>query len=253
MNAYPVLATVAIGVPGSFSMENMESLYQGITNVASAHGVQIVGGDTTRSPVLMLTITVVGEARESDVVYRNGALLGEYICVTGSVGEAALGLDILRKDVGRDCLDQEVWNLLTTQHLMPSPRLDLVDEWAQKKVRPSAMIDISDGLASELHHICDASDCGAVIWESKLPISPEMYAGALESRSPVDYALHGGDDYELLFTAPRKVLERMRPDSFTNIGVITPKDILMERSDGTVVPLAPGGHDHFRRSSPTEG
>ena len=250
MNAYPVLATIAIGVPGSYSMEDMESLYQGIMGTASAYGVQIVGGDTTRSPVLTLTITVVGEAAESDVVYRSGATPGDYIGVTGSVGEAALGLDILRKETETGGIGKDVRDVLTTRHLMPTPRLDIITEWAQKQLRPSAMIDISDGLASEVHHICTASGCGAVIWEEKLPISPEMHAAALGARSPVDYALHGGDDYELLFTASARVLEQMRPDSFTKIGRITPKDVLIRRPSGTLDLLLPAGHDHFRPSSP---
>ncbi|MCY3488035.1 MAG: hypothetical protein OXH34_06290 [Bacteroidetes bacterium] len=129
---------------------------------------------------------------------------------------------------------------------MPTPRLDLIHEWTQKEVRPSSLIDISDGLANEVHHICAASSCGAILWESKLPLSPELRAGAPKSRALVDYALNGGDDYELLFTAPSEILERMSSDSFTTIGIVTEKDVLIHREDGALEPLKPEGHDHFR-------
>lgn len=246
MNAQPILATVALGIPGSFSTEDLESLYRGLTNAASKYSVQIIGGDTTRSPVLVLSITIIGEATESNLAYRNGASPGDSICVSGNLGDAAAGLDLLRSRTEPNTLEPKVWKVLTTRHLMPTPRLDLVHEWAQKEVHPSALIDISDGLANEVHHICAASSCGAVLWESKLPLSQELRAGAPKPRTPVDYALNGGDDYELLFTAPSEILEQMSSDSFITIGVVTKKDILIHREDGTLEPLKPEGHDHFR-------
>ncbi len=227
MNAQPILATIALGIPGSFSMEDLESLYQGLTNAASKYGVQIVGGDTTRSPVLMLSITVIGEVRESGIVCRSGANPGDDICISGNLGDAAAGLDLLRNHIGPEELGLKVWNTLTNRHRMPTPRLDLVKEWATKEVRPSALIDISDGLANEVHHICAASNCGAILWESQLPLSSELCAGAPKPRTPVDYALNGGDDYELLFTAPSEILEQMASDSFTTIGTVTEEDILI--------------------------
>ncbi len=246
MNAQPVLATIALGLPGSFSMEDLDALYDGLTNAASRYGVQIVGGDTTRSPVLMLSVTVIGEAGEHDLVHRNGAGPGDHICVTGNLGDAAAGLDLLRSRTKPETPVDRVWNTLSTRHLMPVPRLDLVQEWVKKGVRPSALIDISDGLANEVHHICAASGCGAVLWESKLPLSPELLAGAPKSRTPIDYALNGGDDYELLFTAPSGVLTKMSPDSYTTIGVVTETDVLIHRTDGTLQQLKADGHDHFR-------
>ena len=246
MNAQPVLATVALGIPGSFSTENLDSLYHGLTKAASKYGVQIIGGDTTRSPVLMLTVTAIGEAYESDLVHRNGARPGDSICVSGTLGDAAAGLDLLRNHTEPGVLGPQVWDVLTTRHLMPTPRLDLVLEWTQNKVRPSALIDISDGLANEVHHICAVSNCGANLWETKLPLSPELRIGAPKSRSPIDYALNGGDDYELLFTAHPEILEQMPSTSFTKIGVVTTKDVLIYRTDGTLEPLKPEGHDHFK-------
>ena len=246
MNAQPTLATVALGIPGSFSTEDLESLYRGLTNAASKYGVQIIGGDTTHSPVLLLSITIIGEASGPNLVHRNGASPGDSICVSGNLGDAAAGLDLLRSHTEPNTLEPKVLDVLTTRHLMPTPRLDLIHEWAQKEVRPSALIDISDGLANEVHHICTASSCGAILWESELPLSPELRAGAPKSRTPVDYALNGGDDYELLFTAPSKTLEQMSSDSFITIGVVTDEDVLIQRDNGTFEPLKPEGHDHFR-------
>ncbi len=245
MNAHPILATIALGVPGSVSVENLEALYQGLTVGASAHGVQIAGGDTTRAPVLMLTITVIGEAKASEIVYRNGARPGDMICVSGTLGDAAAGLDILRDGIKPEAIGSMAWNFLVARHLRPTPRLDLVKEWAFQGIRPSALIDISDGLANELHHICVASGCGATIWESSLPLSEALRAATVLERSSVDYALNGGDDYELLFTASEQALKNANPAPFATIGTITEKDILLHRADGSLEPLVPAGHDHF--------
>lgn len=245
MNARPILATIALGIPGSVSMDNLEALYKGLRASASAHGVQIAGGDTTRAPVLMLTITVIGEAKASEIVYRNGARPGDRICVSGTMGDAAAGLDILRHGIKPEAVGSTAWDFLVARHLRPTPRLDLVKEWASEGIRPSALIDISDGLANELHHICAASGCGATIWESRLPLSKALRAASVLERGSVDYALNGGDDYELLFTASAQDLQKANPASFCTIGVITEKDILLHRTDDSVEPLVPAGHDHF--------
>lgn len=251
MNAQPVLATVALGIPGSFSLGNLKFLYEGLMRVADAHGVQIAGGDTTRSPVMMLSITVVGQAPASAVVYRNGAKPGDRICVSGNLGEAAAGLHLLRTPANFVSMDPQVRDVLTTRHLMPTPRLDLVNAWAENGVSPSALIDISDGLTSELHHICTASNCGAILWESKLPISRELRLGAPEPGTPIDYALNGGDDYELLFTAAPEMLRHMPQDDCIQIGEVTEQEVLIQRTDGTLELLNPRGHDHFRAPSST--
>ncbi|MCY4232126.1 MAG: thiamine-phosphate kinase [Bacteroidetes bacterium] len=246
MNARPILATVALGIPGSVSLESLELLYEGLVEVASTYGVQIVGGDTTRAPVLTLSITVVGEASKSAIIYRNGAKLGEKICVTGVVGEAAMGLDILQHDVDPSSIGHEVFQHLTSRHLRPVPRFDFVKELNKAGVQPSSMIDISDGLSSELHHICNASQCGAVLWESYIPIPDDCATQIKSPRLPIDYGLNGGDDYELLFTASSEVLERISSDLYTEIGEVAQHDILIRRVDGTLESLKAEGHDHFR-------
>ena len=245
MNARPLLATVALGIPGSYPLKNLDALYHGLTHAASTYGVQIVGGDTTRSPVLMLSITVIGEAPQSSIVYRDGARPGDYICVSGIVGEAAMGLDLLRNDADPAIVGQNVWNQLTSRHLMPTPRLDLVDRWASQGIRPSAMIDISDGLANEVHHICEASNCGAMLWESSLPLPEACPTGSDRPRSSLDYGLNGGDDYELLFTASMDVINQMPLDQLTVIGEITEHDVCLHRASGALEWLLPKGHDHF--------
>ena len=245
MNARPILATIALGAPGSVSMKDLEALYSGLAAGASKYGVQIAGGDTTRAPVLMLTITVIGEARASEIVYRNGARPGDRICVSGTLGDAAAGLDILRHGIEPEAVGSTAWNFLVARHLRPTPRFDLVSEWASQGVRPSALIDISDGLANEIHHICTASGCGATIRESRLPLSSALRAASVLERGSVDYAINGGDDYELLFTASAQDLQKANPASFITIGFITEKDILLHRANGSVEPLVPAGHDHF--------
>jgi len=252
MNARPILATVALGIPSSYPLENLDALYHGLTHAASTYGVQIVGGDTTRSPVLMLSITVIGEVAQSCIVYRDGAKLGDYICVSGIVGEAAMGLDLLRNDADPSIIGQNIWDQLTSRHLMPVPRLDLVDQWASQGVHPSAMIDISDGLANEIHHICKASDCGAVLWESCLPLPEECPTGLDPPRSSLDYGLNGGDDYELLFTASADVLNQMSLDQITIIGEITEQDVRLHRISGTIESLPAKGHDHFTSADPQD-
>jgi len=246
MNAQPVLATVALGIPSTSSPEYIELLYHGLVEVASTFGVQIVGGDTTRAPVLSLSITVIGEASKSAIVYRDGANPGDKLCVTGMIGEAALGLDILRNDVEASSIGQEVWQHLTFRHLRPIPRLDFINELSKQGIQPSAMIDISDGLSSEVHHICRASQCGAILWESHLPLPKQCFTHSTPLRLPIDYGLNGGDDYELLFTISPELLERIPSDLYTVIGVMTEKDVLLHRIDGTLDTLKPDGHDHFK-------
>ncbi len=246
MNATPVLATVALGIPSSFSLKSLNLLYGGVTQLASTFGVQIVGGDTSRAPVLSLSITVIGEAAKSTIVYRDGAKPGDYLCVSGIVGEAAMGLDILRNNVEPSSVGDEAWQRLTSRHLRPTPRLDFVNELNRQGVRPSAMIDISDGLSSELHHICRASQCGAILWESQLPLPDQCATNTNPQRSPVDYGLNGGDDYELLFTASDNFLAYVSSDLYSVIGEITEKDVLIRRVDNWIEPLRPEGHDHFR-------
>ena len=249
MNARPILATISVGLPGSFSIQNLELIYKGLAKIASDYGIQIVGGDTTRAPVLMLSITVIGEADESDIVYRSGASPGDYICVTGPLGDAAAGLDLLRNPQQAEALPSEVMKYLTDRHLKPIPRLDQVNEWAEEGVRPSAMIDISDGLSNELHHICTASGCGCLIWESNFPVSAELRTGIPDQSTLRNYVLNGGDDYELLFTASQEMLNLLNPEQFMKIGVITPEDLLLRSLGDSLVPLEIGGHDHFRVSS----
>ncbi len=242
MNARPLLATIALGVPGTFSMEHLEMIYKGLTRAAKEFGVQIVGGDTTRAPILMLSVTVVGEADESNIVYRSGAKSGDLICVTGKLGGAAVGLDLLRNLIQAT----EGKNYLTKRHLRPIPRLDMIEEWEKRGVRPSAMIDISDGLAAEIHHICSASSCGAVLWESELPIDKYIYPETVDLPTAMNYVFNGGDDYELLCIAPEDTIARIPSGKLIRIGRITEKDIVIQRSDGSSVPLLAQGHDHFR-------
>ncbi len=252
MNAKPRFATVALAIPGSLLIDQIECLYGGLRICADTHGIQIVGGDTTRSPVIMLSVTVIGEVEERDLVRRSGGKAGDLLCVTGTVGAAALGLHLLRRETesgpGAIKLAEEARSHVAHRHLRPEPRTDIVEDWKTRGVRPNAMIDISDGLAADVHQLCAASGCGAVVRRPALPVAEEMriVAQALAA-DPLTYALGGGDDYELLFAASANTCRTLDPASYTVIGELTAERglILLEDADGTVLPLSRAGHDHF--------
>ena len=250
MNAIPRLVTVALGLPDDFKVESVKLLYQSIRNSADAYGATIVGGDTTRAPALTLSVTVIGEAKQSSVVYRSGAQTGDALCVTGEVGASHAGLTLLRrgKKGGATVANPDQRHYVAQRHLAPCARLDAIRDWADRGAQPHALIDISDGLASEIHHLCRASKCGAHIYVDALPIAEATRAVASSLGKDVnDYALYGGEDYALLFALPTDELDRLDPDSFSSIGRMTgPKDsVTMELSDGQKVDLPNKGYRHF--------
>lgn len=252
MNAQPRFATVALAVPGDLLVNQVESLYQGLRVGAEGHGVQIVGGDTTRSPVIMLSVTVIGEVTQQDLVRRSGGKPGDLLCITGTVGAAALGLHMLRHEAKPATspfnVPEEARRHLAERHLRPAPRTDIIEDWKVRGVRPSAMIDISDGLAADVHQLCAASRCGAVIRRDALPVAIETRRAAeILGADPLKYALEGGDDYELLFAASADVCRGMDPAGYTVIGNLTAvrDSVHLEDSSGNVTHLPPAGHDHF--------
>lgn len=258
MNASPRYATVAIGVPQNTSVEMIETVYEGLRQACEAYGVTIIGGDTNAAHGLSLSIAVVGEADEDDVVYRKGAQVGDKICVTGDVGSSFAGLKVLLRN--RQQLDEhgedfepdlDDYSYVIRRHLAPPAQLKTIQDWTNVGVRPHALIDISDGLSAEVHHICEASGVGAQLYEPALPIDPETRNTATEFGEDVTvYALFGGEDYELVFTLPEDDLDALDPQSFTVVGAIQePEDpkqpVLIQRANGENVPLEAGGFDHF--------
>ncbi len=251
MNAQPRWATVALGLPNDVSVEAAEALYGGIAEACARYGVAVVGGDVTAAPRLVLSVTLIGEADEASVVTRRGAQPSDLLCVTGDLGAAAAGLQVLL--AGRDQpVDLGQFGYAVERQLMPQARLDRVRLWAERGFRPTALVDISDGLASETHHLCAAGVVGAVVDAGALPVHVETLRAAERfGARPEPWVLYGGEDYELLFTAPDAELAKLPPDTYAVVGEITaPEDgvrLRVPQADGseTLAPLAAGGYKHY--------
>ncbi len=260
MNARPRFATVALGLPNNLSVEGAETLYAGIGQACERYGLAVVGGDVTASARLTITVTVVGEAEEDAVVYRRGARPGDLLCVTGDLGSAAAGLQVLLQ--GKQAMEAEAEgdgaahtqpNLVefayaVERQLMPQARMDRVEAWAQAGVRPTALIDVSDGLASEAHHLSQAGTVGAVIDGGLLPVHVQtaLVAQRFDQR-PEAFVLYGGEDYELLFTLPEAEAPRLAADTYAVVGQIVEPDegVVLRLPDGNRVPLRAGGYKHY--------
>ncbi len=232
MNARPTQLVVGLAVGARFSLEAIEELYDGMRIACEAYGVDLVGGDTTTSPSghLLLSITALGEVAEAAIARRSGARPNDLICVTGDLGAAYLGLQVLTREKQAFLADPdhrpdlEPYAYVVQRQLRPDARLDVVHVLADLGVVPTAMLDISDGLASEVLHLCEASGCGAAIYQDKLPLAEETLEVAEEFKlDPVTCALNGGEDYELLFTVPLADHDKIRnhPD-ITVIGHVLP-------------------------------
>ena len=260
MGGTPRYATIVIALPKKISVEMVEEFYQGAAFACKKYSCLIVGGDTTTSMAnTMISVAMVGEADEQKIKYRKGATADEYICVTGHLGSSLAGLKVLKREKEKfsQSTDQQTFkpNLeeylpAIEKHLMPRPRLD-ISKILTERVNIGAMIDISDGLASEVHHICNNSGVGATIHEHNIPTESITQKIAEEfSESPTDYALYGGEEYELLFTISEAEYEKL--DKLTNditiIGRITEKEkgIELIREQGEHEPLRFGGWDHFK-------
>jgi len=208
MNATPKQITVSIAVSNRMSIEGLEELYEGILLACDIYGVDLVGGDTTSSTSgLIISITAIGEGEKENLIYRNGAKENDLICVSGDLGGAFMGLQMLERE-------KQVYNenpniqpdfsgydYILERQLKPEPRKDVIDMFKEIGVIPTSMIDVSDGLSSELIHICSQSEVGCSIYEDKIPLDPTTVSSAQElSLDPTVCALNGGEDYELLFT-----------------------------------------------------
>lgn len=219
MNGQPKQITVSLGISKRFSVEDMEQLYAGIRLACEDYEVDIVGGDTTSSLTgLTISITCIGEADSDKIVYRNGAQETDLICVSGNLGAAYMGLQLLERekkvlagtdhDVQPDFAGKEY---ILERQLKPEARKDIIEKLAQAGIKPTAMMDISDGLSSELMHICKQSGKGCRVYEEHLPIDYQTAAMAEEfNMNLTTCALNGGEDYELLFTVPLSLHEKVQ-------------------------------------------
>ena len=218
MNGTPRQITVSLGISSRFTVEHMEELYSGIRLACEIYGVDLVGGDTTSSRQgLVISITCIGEAESDKVVSRSGAKDTDFICVSGDLGAAYMGLQLLEREKVASAGQKDfVPNFsgkeyLVERQLKPEARKDIIRELAEAGIVPTAMMDISDGLSSELMHICKAGDVGCRVFEERIPIDYQTAVMAEElGMNVVTAALNGGEDYELLFTVPLHFHEKVK-------------------------------------------
>lgn len=234
MNGRPKQMTVSLGVSKRFSVEDLEQLYEGFAIACENYGVDLVGGDTSASLTgLTISITCIGEADKEKIVYRNGAKPTDLVCVTGDLGSAYMGLQLLEREKVAFSGNEEVQpdfegrDYILQRQLKPEARKDIIEALEKAGIQPTAMMDISDGLSSELMHICSQSNAGCRIYEDKIPISYQSAVMAEElNMSIVTAALNGGEDYELLFTVSINDYDKIIPLEGVNIvGHITKPEL----------------------------
>jgi thiamine-monophosphate kinase len=257
MNAIATQVTVSIGLSSRFPLEAVEELYEGIYLACEKYNVDLIGGDTTSSKQgLVISVTSIGYADENDIVYRNGAKEGDLICVSGDLGGAYTGLQLLEREKliylenPKIQPDLEGKDYIVERQLKPEARKDVVELLKEIDVKPTSMIDISDGLASEILHICKQSDKGCNLYEEKIPLDPMTYDTAREfNLDPTICALSGGEDYELLFTVKQADYDKIKfKMDISIIGYITEPSAgcnLITKS-GVVHPLKAQGWNAFK-------
>lgn len=226
MNGKAQQVVVGLAVSNRFPVEAIEEIYTGMRLACEKYKVDLVGGDTTSSTSgLVLSVTVIGIAKPEEIVYRSGARVGDLLCVSGDLGSAYMGLLLLEREkaafkANPDMQpDLEGYDYVLERQLKPEPRTDIVRMLRESDIKPTSMIDISDGLASEILHLCKASGTGCRIYEDKLPFDPVMLNTADTFKMvPAVAALNGGEDYELLFTVKQTDFEKVR--SLSGISII---------------------------------
>ncbi len=263
MGGGPQFCLTSIGIPGSISVEQIAGFYRGCNALLRSHGAVLVGGDTCFSRKdLIVSVMILGKSVKTGIITRKGAKPGDRIFVTGTLGDSAAGLEVLKKEVAvRRSRGKSIpfafrsarpaLTRLVKRHLRPDPRV----EWGKKIALSQcahAMIDLSDGLSSDLSHICEQSRLGAVIAAEKIPLSPWLLeASDRLDHPPIHYALSGGEDYELLFTVPPDRIRKLQKLGLplTEIGEITgARNMMIADRGGNRTLLRPTGYNHFARS-----
>lgn len=258
MNARPEQVLVGIAVSSKYSVEAIDELYNGMKLCCERYGVDIVGGDTTSSVNgLFISITIIGYASKEKIVKRSTAKENELICVSGDLGAAYMGLLLLEREKKVFLANPNIqpdfagYDYILERQLKPEPRLDIVNLLEEKGVLPTSMIDISDGLASDIMHICKASHVGCRLYEDKIPIDTQTYNLAMEFNiTPSVAALNGGEDYELLFTIAQSDYEKVKDAfEFSTIGYITPENegYSLITKDDKLIELKAQGWDGFKK------
>ncbi len=253
MNGQPKQITVSLGISKRFTVEMLEEFYAGIRLACETYGVDLVGGDTTASLTgFTISITCMGEGEKGKIIYRNGAKENDLICVSGNLGSAYMGLQLLERErivfqgqtenVQPDFTGKEY---ILERQLKPEARKDIVAALAKHNITPTAMMDISDGLSSELMHICTQSEVGCRVYEDKIPIHIQAAEMAEELNfNIVTAALNGGEDYELLFTVSIDDYDKiLKMENVGIVGHITKKElgIHLVGREGEEIPLQAQG------------
>lgn len=233
MNATPTQITVSVAVSNRFPLEALEELFAGIALAAKIYNIDVVGGDTTSSQKgLIISITAIGQAIENDIVYRNGAKENDLLVVTGDLGAAYMGLQVLEREKQvfqvnpNNQPDLDAYTYLIERQLKPEARTDIKELLKKLDVQPTSMIDISDGLSSEVLHLCKQSEVGCNVFEEKIPVDPQFIQVCEEFNiDSTTIALNGGEDYELLFTVSIDDFDKIKANpNFTVIGHMTSKN-----------------------------
>ena len=258
MNGIPKQITVGLAISSKYTLEAIEEFYDGILLACEKYKIDVIGGDITSCVNgLTISITAIGEAMKKEIVKRSGAKENDLLITTGDLGGAYMGLNVLQRE-------KEVWksdpnmqpqldnyNYILERQLKPEARRDVIEIFKKCKVIPTSMIDISDGLASEIFHICKSSDVGCQLYEEKIPIDPQTYQPSMDFNiNPTVSALNGGEDYELLLTVNQNDYEKIKNDpNLTVIGHITKKSqgINLIGNGNTSTPLQAQGWSHFNK------
>ena len=256
MNAEATQITVSIAVSNRFPLEALEALYEGIALASKIYNVDVVGGDTTSSTSgLFISVTAIGEVNVEDVVYRKGAKPNDLLVVTGDVGGAYMGLQVLEREKEvfkvnpNNQPDLDAYTYVMERQLKPEARQDIIKLLKDLDVKPTSMIDVSDGLSSEILHICKASRVGCDLYEDKIPLDPQVISTCEEfDIDSTTVALNGGEDYELLMTISQEDFPKIKANpNLTVIGFITEENAganLVTRSE-TKIPITAQGWKNF--------
>ena len=247
MNAYPTQLTVSLGLSKRFSIEDVEEFYAGVLLACQRHNVDLVGGDTSSSLTgLTISVTCIGMAKEEDITYRNGAKPTDLICVSGNLGAAYMGLQLLEREkaIFAQSADSEInaqpdfagKEYIIGRQLKPEARRDIIDALKKEGIKPTSMIDLSDEMVSDVFQICKESGVGCRIFEEKIPIDYETASMAEEfNMNLTTAALHGGEDYELLFTVPVTMHEKI--NNLKDVKVI---GYMTDKEDGKMLQTRDG-------------
>jgi len=255
MNAKPKQVTVSIAISSKFSVEAVEELYSGIYLACEKYGVDLIGGDTTSSLTgLTISVTALGEVEKENIVFRSGAKPNDLLCVTGDLGGAYMGLQLLERENEVFKVNQHIqpqlegYDYILERQLKPEARADIVAAFEKLEFKPTSMIDISDGLSSEILHLCKNSKVGCNLYEDKIPMDLQTKQMAEEMNiNPLVAALNGGEDYELLFTISQSDYEKIKNDpDFTIIGHMTEEadGANLVTGSGAAIPLEAQGWNH---------